>query len=118
MRVTDLPIVMIICLVITVIIECLVAFILKYRKKDLLNILLVNVLTNPIVSSVPVYFNYHYGIKSRNIVLLILEIVTIIIEGFIYVKVLKRRKINGFILSIILNGSSYLLGLLINSIIY
>ena len=118
MKITDLPIVMLICLGLTITIECLVALILGYRKKDLLNVLLVNLLTNPIVSSIPVYFNYHYGLRSRNIVLLILEIITLIIEGFIYTKVLKRRKINGFILSIILNGSSYLLGLLFNYLVY
>ena len=118
MRVADLPKVMIICLLMTIIIECGIAFILGYRKKDLLNVLLVNLLTNPIVSSVPVYFNYYHGIKARNICLYILEVLVLIVEGFIYVKVLKRRKINGFLLSLILNLSSYLLGLLINSIIY
>ena len=118
MRVSDLPKVMLICLLCTIVIECLIALILGYRKKDLLNVLLVNVLTNPIVSSVPVYFNYYYGLRSRNIILLILEILTFIVEGFIYVKVLQRRKINGFILSLILNLSSYLIGLLISPIIF
>ncbi len=118
MRVSDLPKVMLICLLCTIVIECLIALILGYRKKDLLNVLLVNLLTNPIVSSVPVYFNYYYGLRSRNIILLILEILTFIVEGFIYVKVLQRRKINGFILSLILNLSSYLIGLLISPIIF
>ena len=118
MSISDLPRVMIICLLCTIVIECGIALILGYRKKDLLNVLLVNLLTNPVVSSVPVYFNYHYGLKSRNIVLLILEIITLIVEGFIYVKVLKRKKINGFILSFILNLSSYLIGLLISPIVF
>ena len=118
MSISDLPRVMIICLLCTIVIECGIALILGYRKKDLLNVLLVNLLTNPVVSSVPVYFNYHYGLKSRNIVLLILEIVTLLVEGFIYVKVLKRRKINGFLLSLILNLSSYLIGLLISPIVF
>lgn len=118
MRISDLPRVMVICLLCTIVIECGIALILGYRKKDLLNVLLVNLLTNPVVSSVPVYFNYHYGLRSRNIVLLILEIITLIVEGFIYVKVLKRRKINGFLLSFILNLSSYLIGLLISPIVF
>ncbi len=118
MKISEFPKVMIICLLSTVIIECGIAFIIGYRKKDLLNVLLVNCLTNPIVSSVPVYFNYFYGLKLRNISLLALEIITLFVEGFIYVKVLKRRKINGFLLSLILNLSSYLIGLLINEIIY
>ena len=118
MRVADLPKVMVICLVMTIVIECGIALILGYRKKDLLNVMLVNLLTNPIVSSVPVYFNYYHGLRARNICLYILEVLVVIIEGFIYYKVLKRRKINGFLLSLILNVSSYLLGLVLNEIIY
>ena len=38
MRVADLPYIMIQCLLATILIECTVAFILKYRKKDLLNV--------------------------------------------------------------------------------
>ncbi len=118
MFITDLPKVMLICLVMTIVIECGIAIILGYRKKDLLNVLLVNLLTNPVVSTLPVYFNYYHGLRARNICLYILEVLVLIIEGFIYVKVLKRRKINGFLLSLILNASSYFLGLLLNEIIY
>ena len=118
MRVSDLPKVMVICLLMTIVIECTIAFIIGYRKKDLLNVMLVNLFTNPVVSSLPVFFNYHYGLRARNICLYILEVLVVIVEGFIYYKVLERRKINGFLLSLILNVSSYLLGLVINSIIY
>ena len=37
MRISDLPRVMIICLLCTIVIECGIALILGYRKKDLLN---------------------------------------------------------------------------------
>ena len=114
MKISDLPFVMIKCLVLTILIECLVAYFLKYRKKDLLNILLVNILTNPIVSSVPVYFNVKYGVSGRNISLLVLELLVLVVEGFIYHKYLNNKKINPYLLSLILNGSSYLLGVLIN----
>jgi len=118
MTIAEFPKVMVICLVSTLIIECGLAIIIGYRKKDLLNIFLANCLTNPIVSSIPVYFNYYHGLKARNISLLILEILTLFVEGLIYHKYLKRRKINGFLLSLILNASSYLLGLVINEIVY
>ena len=116
MRLVDLPYVMARCLILTVLIETLIAFILGYRKKDLINVILVNVMTNPIVVMIPVYFNVKYGIVERNIALGILEIVTLFVEGFIYYKFLEKRKINPFLLSLILNFSSYIAGVIINSL--
>jgi len=116
MRLVDLPYIMARCLILTVLIETLIAFILGYRKKDLINVILVNVMTNPIVVMIPVYFNVKYGIVERNIALGILEIVTLFVEGFIYYKFLEKRKINPFLLSLILNFSSYIAGVIINSL--
>ena len=118
MLISDLPKVMLISLTCTIIIEVGLAFVLKYRNKDLLNVLLVNVLTNPLLNSVIVAVNVYYGLRVRNIVLYILEVLVVIIEGFIYQKYLDRKKINGYLLSLILNIASYGLGLLINKIIY
>lgn len=118
MLISDLPKVMIISLTITLIIELTIAIILMYRKKDLLNVFLVNVLTNPLLNSLVVGINYYFGLKWRNISLIILEIIVIVGEGYIYQKYLERRKINGYILSLILNLSSYFIGSLINNLIY
>lgn len=115
----DIPAIMIRCLVCTVIIECIIAFIIGIRnKKDFLNVILVNCITNPIVVTVPLYFNIRYGIIERRVALLILEILTIICEGFIYKKILKFKKINPYIISIVLNAGSYFIGEIINKIIY
>ena len=118
MLISDLPKVMLISLTCTLVIETTLAFILKYRGKDLLNVMLVNILTNPLLNSIIVAINYYYGLTARNITLYILEVLVVIIEGFIYHKNLERRRINGFILSLILNIASYGLGLLINKIVY
>ena len=118
MLISDLPKVMIISLTCTIIIEVGLAFILRSRGKDLLNVLLVNVLTNPLLNSSIVAINVYYGLKARNISLYIFEILVVLIEGFIYQKYLTNKKINGFVLSLILNIASYGLGLLINKIIY
>lgn len=118
MQLNDLPKVMIISLICTIVIEVGLAIILKYRKKDILNILLVNILTNPLLNSIVIAINYFYGLKARNISLYILEILVVIIEGFIYQKYLERKKINGYILSLVLNIASCGLGMLINNIIY
>ena len=118
MLINDLPKVMLISLLCTVIIEVSIAFIIKYRGKDLINVLLVNILTNPLLNSVVVGINYFYGLTARNISLYTLEVLVIVIEGFIYQKYLERRNINGYILSLILNVSSYCIGLVIDKIIY
>ena len=118
MLIRDLPVVLLRSLAITIIIEMIVAIILKYRKKDLINVILVNILTNPLLNSIVVAINYYYGVTYRNISLIILEIMVLLIEGMIYQKYLKRRKINGYILSLILNLSSFLIGEVINKIIY
>ena len=86
-------------------------------KKDILNILLVNIVTNPLVVSVPVLFNVVYGLFERNICLLILEILAVLLEGIVYKKYLNFKKINPFILSILLNLSSYLVGEIINNFV-
>ena len=118
MLISDLPKVMLISLICTIVIEVSVAFLLHYRGKDLINVLLVNILTNPLLNSSIVAINYYYGLKVRNTCLYIFEILVIIVEGFIYWKYLERKKINGFLLSLILNIASYVIGLLINKIIY
>ncbi len=108
---------MIKCLICTIIIELCGALILKVRdRKDLLNVLLVNILTNPLVVSIPVLILVRYGYKTSMIVLIVLEILTVLVEGFIYLKTLKYKKINPFGLSLILNISSFLIGEIINRI--
>ena len=117
MIINDLPFIMLKCLVCTILIEVVVGLIIGVRnKKDILNVILVNVLTNPLVTSIPVliYINLRY--TPYIISIIILEIFAFVSEGFIYKKTLTYKKINPFIISLILNLSSYLIGLLINNL--
>lgn len=110
--------IMAIALIATILIELTLSFILGVRKKDLFTVILVNIVTNPIVVTIPLYINLEFGIISRRIVLIIFEILTVVVEGFIYKKMFDYKKINPYILSLILNVTSYVLGLLLNSLIY
>lgn len=111
----NLPLIMIRCLLYTIIIEIIVALILNVKnKKDLSYIIIVNIITNPIVVSLPVIIYLKYGHLSRIISLYFLEILTIFFEGFIYLKKLNYKNLNPFILSLLLNLSSYLIGEIIN----
>ena len=118
MLISDLPIIMLRNLLFTIIVEIIISFILGFRRRDLLNILLVNILTNPLLNSLTVYIDFQYGLMIRNIALVLFEIVVVIIEGFIYQKYLNNKKINGYLLSLILNTSSFIFGMIINLIIY
>lgn len=117
MRINDLPIIMLYCLIITIVIEFIGAFVIGVRnKKDILNVILVNLVTNPLVTSIPILVLVYYGFKERVIMLIILELLTFIGEGFIYSKTLVFKKINPYLLSLVLNLLSYGIGEFINYI--
>ena len=118
MNISNFPFIMIKCLLYTIIIELIIAFVLQVKdKKDIKTIVLVNILTNPtnpIVVLVPTLVYIKYGYIYRNIVLYLLEIITVLTEGLIYYKLFKYKKLNPFIFSLLLNLSSYLIGEIIN----
>ena len=117
MSLNDLPFYMVRCLICTIIIELGIALILGIRdKKDIVNVILVNILTNPIVVSLPILILILCGYLPYRIVFYSLEVITVLVEGFIYFKVLNYKKINPFILALILNLGSYLIGEVINYI--
>jgi len=115
MFIEELPFVMVKCLVITIVIELIIGLMIGIRdKKDLINIFLVNVMTNPVVVFVPVVVLLFYGTCARWISLAVLEILTVMVEGFVYYRFFKYQKLNGFLISLILNISSYGIGEVLN----
>lgn len=111
MLIKDIPKIMAVCLFLTIIVEVLLAFLLKVReKKDFVNIILANIVTNPIVVIIPIFINFKFGITYHYISLIVLEILAVIVEGLLYKSFLYYKKINPFILSIILNTLSYISG--------
>ena len=114
MILNDLPYIMLICLTCTIIIESIIALIIGIKDKhDILIIILVNIMTNPLVTSIPTYFYIEYNSTYRIISLIILEIFAFASEGFVYKKLLNYNKKNPYIISLILNICSYTLGLII-----
>lgn len=118
MNINELPLIMLICLSSTIVIELIMSLLLGIRnKKDILNVILVNIMTNPLVVSILMYITYN-RLFNTTISIIILEILVVLTEGFAYKKVLTFNKINPYILSLILNISSYFIGKLLNNIIY
>ena len=100
----------------TLLFELGLALLLGIRKKeDLIIVLLVNILTNPLA----VYLCYLARIFLRDWYLaaeLLTELLVFLTEGFIYsrFKTEGKRIRNGFLLSLVLNGTSYSAGLIIS----
>lgn len=118
MNINELPLIMLISLSSTIVIELIMSLLLGIRnKKDILNVILVNIMTNPLVVSILMYITYN-RLFNTTISIIILEILVILTEGFTYKKVLTFDKINPYVLSLILNISSYFIGELLNNIIY
>lgn len=111
--------IMIVSLFSTIIIEVTCALLLGIKnKKDLINVLLVNILTNPLVVSISFFVYLRYGLFSKRIAMLFLELGAFLIEGFTYCKCLLYKKYNGFVVSFLLNLISYSLGILVNIIVW
>ena len=97
---------------ITIIIETLLAYILKIREKeDLLNIIIINFITNVALNIFIIISSKLFNKLIINI--LLLEIVIIVVEGIFYKKKLSYKKINPFLISLILNTASYLFSIII-----
>lgn len=105
-------------LLLTIFLEILFSLIFGLRKKDLINVLLVNVLTNPLINCIHPLFLLEYGKKAQIISLFILEILVVIVEGSIYRKTLVYKKINPYILSLILNLLSFAISAIFNYFIF
>ena len=113
----DLPLYMIRGLAFTLLIETVLALILGVRKKrDIPIVILVNFMTNPIVVALGFLSGFFFGYKVRIICMIFLELFAFASEGLVYKKALSFKKINPFLLSLILNAASYLIGLVINSL--
>lgn len=101
-------------LILTIIFEASFAFILGVRsKKDFINIILVNIATNPLINTIMIPVDLRCSYYLRKGILIFLEIMVVLVEGLIYKKYLEYRKINPFILSLLLNLFSYGVGIMI-----
>lgn len=99
--------------ILTFIIEYIIIKLIFIKKKALIPVLLVNMLTNPLVV-------YIYNIMSiysffyKDIVLVFLELVVVIVEGYVYKYLLEIKWKTALIISFISNVVAYLVGILIS----
>ncbi len=107
----------VISLVLTLLIENFLVLILGIRqRRDFVLISLANTVTNPIVVQTLNIWSYVFKKSPQWYVILLLEAAAVAAEGLLYEKKLCFRKINPFLLSLILNAASYFGGSVINEI--
>lgn len=103
-------------LILTEIIEAIAAFLLGYRgKRFYIVLMLINVLTNPLLNFILIVL-YYFHIESL-IITPVLEVFVVIGEWKLFEYALGKQEKSYLFLSIIINLSSYLIGLLFNKIL-
>lgn len=103
------------CLILTIIIEGITSFILGYRSlKEQLIVLLINVATNPVA----VYCSWIISLLKNNVLknclVVLVEIVVVIVETIMLKKFNTKKKLPFFLIALINNATSFILGLFIN----
>ena len=101
--------------ILTFIIEYAIIKLIFIKEKTFIPVLLVNMLTNPLVV-------YIYNIMSiysffyKDIALVFLELLVVIVEGYVYKYLLEIKWKTALIVSFISNVIAYLVGILINNL--
>lgn len=98
--------------------EITVFLLLKGKKKDLGPVILVNILTNPAAVFLCFLFRRYLPPGWYLPLQLLVEAAVVFAEGFVfrYLDIKTKRIMSCFLLSLILNGISYLSGMIINAL--
>ena len=109
---------LIISLLLTILIELSISTFLGIKtRNDIRIVILVNICTNPIV----VYIANILKLLNNNLLyiltVILLEIIVVFVEFRLYNKYLKNYKKSKFILSLVNNISSYMIGILLKIIL-
>ncbi len=94
-------------MLITVVVEVLIGLLFKFRNKELLYILFINVITQIILN---VLLNIYTGF-GYYFVYLSLELLVFVIEAIFYCLMFKKKKWHCVLYSVVANVSSFVIGL-------
>ena len=105
---------MIIALILTIVIEMLCLLILQKNDKIIIASVVLNVVTNVTLNFI-LYFFLDAKLIIYVFLLVILEILVLFVETYVYYKLIRNIR-QALFLSLLLNVTSFLLGLLILNI--
>ncbi len=96
--------------ILTLIIEYIIIKLIFVKKKVFIPVLLVNILTNPFIVYIYNIMSL-YSLAYRDIILVILELLAVLVEGYIYKYLLDINLKKALIVSFISNVVAYLSGI-------
>ena len=99
--------------ILTLIIEYIIIKLIFIKKKVFIPVLLVNMLTNPLVVYIYNILSI-YSVAHKDIILVILELLVVIVEGYVYKYLLEINLKKALIVSVISNIVAYLIGILLS----
>jgi hypothetical protein len=100
-------------LFLTIVIELIAAFFFGFRKKiEIITIIFINLLTNPILNYFLLVNDYFSFFKSSLLIILLLEVVVVLVEWKLLVFALQEKPKKLLILSLVMNFCSYIVGVL------
>lgn len=103
-------------LISTIVYELLFAFACKItQNKELMLVVLVNILTNPCVVFL-YYASYYYTDLNRILVIAVLEVSAVVVEWLCY-KGFSKTIRHPFLFSLGANAFSYCIGLIVNQLL-
>lgn len=98
----------------TIVIELAVAILFGFRKKiEIITIIFVNLLTNPVLNYFLWVNDYFSFFKSNLLLTLFLEVVVVFVEWKLLMYILQEKSNKLFRLSLAMNFCSYIAGVLI-----
>lgn len=91
--------------------EITLGYILGSRRiTDIITVFLTNIITNPAVVLCGLCSALFFSKYNSMIIIILLEIFVVFIEGFMFLKFQTFKGKNPYIISLILNSASYILG--------
>lgn len=101
-------------LILTLISELTVLRLFGYKRKiELVSVILVNLITNPLLNYIFLSNNY-FGFLTVNIfTILLMEFIVVLVEWRLLVFALEKNAIKLFVLSLVMNFCSFMLGVIL-----
>lgn len=99
--------------ILTLIIEYIIIKLIFVKRKVFIPVFLVNILTNPFVVYIYNIISL-YSLEYKDIVLIVLELLVVIVEGYVYRYLLEINIKKALIVSLISNIVAYLIGILLS----